>query len=67
MKKVIFLLAILATSCTANKLHKSGTYTIATRNGNATTFKEVKGRYMLQSDTLKPGDKVVMIEIKDIR
>lgn len=66
MKKILFSLLILS-SCTATRLYRSGTYTIATRQGNATTFKEVRGTYMVMSDTLKPGDKVTMIEIKTIK
>lgn len=66
MKKFLFSLLILS-SCATARLHKTGTYTIDTRNGNATTFKEVRGTYQLLSDTLKPGDKVMMIEVKPIR
>ena len=66
MKK-LFIILILFSSCAGARLHKSGIYTIDTREGNATTFKEVRGRYILLSDTLKPGDKVEMLEVKSLQ
>lgn len=65
MKKL--LLAIIIFSSCAPRLHKTGTYTIDTRNGDTTTFKEVRDKYMLASDTIKAGDKVVIIKIKRVK
>ncbi|MCW3091957.1 MAG: hypothetical protein JWP81_3026 [Ferruginibacter sp.] len=67
MKRISTLLAAIAifTSCnTTQYLHQSGTYTIKERNGDVTEFYEVKGRYNVMSDTLKPNDKIVINLIK---
>jgi len=63
---VLIPLFLLASCAATNKthyerihgLHKAGVYTVKSRSGNVTTFKEVKGKYVVQSDTLKPNDKI---------
>lgn len=73
MKKLLPLIALLLlliaifSSCTTQRLHKTGNYTIATRSGSVTTFKGVRGTYNLVSDTLKVGDQVLMINVKRIK
>lgn len=66
---IILLPLILMLSCTPTyhftRLHESGTYTIASRNGNTTTFKEVSGKYDIESDTLKPGDRISITVISN--
>lgn len=65
---LIILIAIFLSSCTTQqRLHKTGTYTISSREGSVTTFKGVKGTYNLISDTLKVGDNVLMINVKRIK
>ena len=64
MKKILFVLIIFLASCANRPLYKTGTYTIQSRTGSTTTFKNVKGEYELVSDTLKVGDQVLMINVK---
>ncbi|MEO6547474.1 MAG: hypothetical protein ABIN94_05720 [Ferruginibacter sp.] len=59
--------ATLFCSCANQKhLHYSGEYKIKTRSGNATTFYEVPGTYILESDTLKANDKVKIAVIRAV-
>ena len=66
MKKFApLLISIMLFSCySAKTLHNTGAYTIKSRNGNVTEFFEVKGKYIIPSDTLKVNDKVIINVIK---
>lgn len=67
MKKILFFILIIFTSCASHRLYKTGYYTIKHREGSATTFYGVNGKYQLISDTLKQGDEVYMINVTKIR
>ncbi len=59
------LVTLLFASCYSTlHLHQSGIYTIKERDGNATEFYEVAGKYTVVSDTLKRNDKIVINVIK---
>ena len=58
----ICIVGLLA-SCSPS-LHNTGKYTIKTREGNLTTFNEVRGKYVVESDTLKVNDTITINVIK---
>ena len=60
MKKLLPLLLLLISCATVTTLHKTGRYTIKTITGDQVTFNEVKGTYLIASDTLKVGDEIVI-------
>ena len=70
MKKItaIIALVILLASCATTKPshpEATGIYTIATIDtGDVVTFKEVRGKYLILSDTIKVGDKIILNVIK---
>ena len=60
LKKLIWVL-LLISGCTVPKsLHQTGTYTIASVQGDVVTFRGVSGSYQLPVDTLKIGDTIRM-------
>ncbi len=60
---LLFIFSCSPTNTHFTRLKESGTYTVATRAGNQTTFKEVAGKYAIADDTLKPGDKIAITVI----
>ncbi len=61
MKSLLpMLLLLISCTTTVQTMHKTGRYTIKTIAGDQVTFTEVKGTYLIASDTLKVGDKIVI-------
>jgi len=64
MKSIFILVMIYITSCTPQKKMATGTYTIKSVNGSIVTFKEVRGKYDMQTDTLKVNQQIKMNVIR---
>lgn len=56
---------IILFGCNASKrLQYTGAYTVKEKKGELVRFFEVKGRYLINSDTLKKDDRITIIVVR---
>ncbi len=51
-------------SCSTGHLHKTGDYTVSSRNGDEVTFAGVKGSYVIPGNNITPGARIKLTRVQ---